>query len=909
MRRWVTSAVLVVATVSSGMAVAQGTVQPTTDAVPILNSRSFWRVGVWHSEVPIRMEDGRLEKPLKKIDAPENWQKVDFDDSAWVRMPGPFFPNDLHNAGWVGWSGPGNESPLTALIRIRGRFIVNDPTAVKSLSLNLSYRGGAVVYLNGAEVGRGHMPAGHIAPETPAEAYPDEAFVVPDGSRAISGGYGDPQKFMERIKKRWRSTQISIEPKHLRRGINVLCVELHRAPYNEIATRLNKAGWRELKPGRDNSSNDDYWSTVGLIDLSLSTVGGGVAPNVTRPKGFQVWNADPLLVIYDTDYGDEGVPPMPVKIAAARNGRHSGVLVVGSDRPIERLRAKVSDMTAAGGGAIPASAVEIRYQLPGDADATGNARLPGGQGDICAFDTLSPTAPAVVEVRAKNLKGQHNVVFGAVCPIWLTVHVPADCKPGLYKGNCTIEAQGVEPVKVPVEVHVSDWGLPPPYKFRTAVGFHQSPESVALNYNVPLWSDEHFKLLAESYRWLGSVGCKTLFIHVIERTNLGNAESVVRWKRRVNAPASSTGATNAVPRVSAATHEPDFTVFDRFLDLALEHLVEPPVICLYAWDNYCGTWYHGSDSHRNNIVSYPVRVTELLPDGKTRSALGPAYTNIAESVEFWKPVGEHAVAYLKKRGLEKSLTIGVAHDSWPSKFVADVWRQVLPEASWTFEGHPECSSIYGVPVKWCCTVWNARFNLPFEKHGWRRNYWVCHFDRDNWRLDAQSQLLSHGHLAGEKNITGAQRGFGRMSADLWPVISYTPNENIHVTRRARQYSISGRYPESGWGACDLRQNPFLKPGANGAVSTGRLEMIREGLQECEARIFIESVLNDPGKASKLERDLIDRCHKLLNLRQEFANSSVGLQGAIRFLGTGRLERVRELFSLAGEVERQLRSGS
>jgi hypothetical protein len=227
----------------------------------------------------------------------------------------------------------------------------------------------------------------------------------------------------------------------------------------------------------------------------------------------------------------------------------------------------------------------------------------------------------------------------------------------------------------------------------------------------------------------------------------------------------------------------------------------------------------------------------------------------------------------------------------------DAWKKLLPEAPWTFEGHPRPGAMYGVPVQWCCTVWRASWKPGRGlKHGWQHKKIQCHFDRDNWRCDAQSQLLSHGHLAGEKNITGNQRGFGRMSADFWPVIE---------GKRGRKYSISRRYPESNWGACNLRQNPFLKPGPNGAISTGRFEMIREGLQECEARIFIEKALLDKANIDRLGADLVSRCRELLALRRRMVHGATGRMGVIRFLGSGRQARARRLFALAGEVGAKL----
>jgi len=880
------------------------------DSRRILRSQSFWRVRIWGSPWVTWLKSGKFETPPRELDAPEGWAAPGFDDEAWVRAPGPFF-TCRHNAGWIGCST--NNSTGTALILARGRFSVTDPKAVGALKLSVSYRGGAVAYLNGKEIGRGDMPDGKIEPHTTAKPYPDEAFVVPGGSRAISAGFGDPKKYMDRIKKRWRSMSVEIKPELLRKGINVLALEFHRAPYNEVATYLGKRGRdkgkRKLKTGRGVRPYNDWWSTVAMLGVDLRATGGGVVSNVTRGKGFQVWNADPLLLTYDTDYGDAGAPPSPVRVVGARGGRHSGVLVTGCDKPVSGLNATVSDLVADKGGAkIPASAVEIRYQLPAHrVDKTAYSRLPGGcffriYTNVNAMDALAPEAPKTVKVRTKKLSGKQNVVFGAVCPVWLTVHVPMDAAAGKYSGECTITASGVKAVKVPVKLEVCDWTIPPAHKWRTAVGFHQSPESVAMHYKVPFWSDEHFKLLGESYRWLGSISCDTLFVHLVERTNLGNAESIVRWKRRKSAgPAPATDGEK-LPKVTLETHEPDFTAVDRYLDTALKHLVDPPVICLYAWDNYCGTMYHGGAGSSHNVKPKPARVTELLPGGKTRSAEGPNYKNVAEAAAFWKPVGEHIRAYLQKRKLEKSLMIGLSHDSWAAKFVVDTWKKVLPASPWCFEGHPRPGHHYGVPVQWCCTVWGATWKVPRGKiGGWQLEKIQCHFDRDNWRLDAQSQLLSHGHLVGEKNISGGQRGFGRMSADLWPVIAHNPNGSIHVTKSRGKFSLSSRYPESGWGACDLRQNPFLKPGPKGALSTGRLEMIRDGLQECEARIFIESALFDAAARARLGSDLEKRCRSLLGLRRSLAHQANGVMGAILFLGSGRQERVRKLYQLAGEV--------
>jgi len=868
----------------------------------ILNARSFWRVNIWSSAVPIRLNSGKLDRQPSKLDCPEDWQSGKFDDSAWVRMPGPFFPSK-YMAGWGGWSG--SNRPDTALICLRGRFAVTDPGSAGTLNLNVEYRGGAVVYVNGREVGRANMPAGKIESHTLAEHYPKECFVRGDG-KVMRHAYGDPESCKTGVALRRRRISVKIEPEYLRKGANVLAVELHRAPYDAAAAKMDRKGNWQPKGGTSYKNHQDIWATVGLVSLSLRASGSGVQPNVTRPAGFQVWNADPLLVIYDTDYGDAGVEPSAVRIVGARNGRYSGVLVAGSSKPIAGLKAAASDLVAEKGGAkILSSAVEIRYQQAGGLAHHAYTRLPGGdrrRTRVTSMEALSPVAPKTVPVRKKTLKGKQNVVFGAVCPVWFTVHVPKDCKPGTYRGECSIEASGAKAVKAPLVLEVLDWTLPPAHKWRSAAGFHQSPESVAMYYKVPFWSDEHFRLLGESFKWLGTIGCDTVFLHLIEHTNLGNAEAILRWKRKKSAGPAPAANGKELPKITLATHEPDFTVLDRYLDTALEHLIDPPVICLYAWDNYCGTFYAGKAKGSHNVKPKPARVTELLPDGKTRSALGPNYKNVAEAAAFWKPVAEHVQAHLRKRKLEKSLMIGLSHDSWAAKFVVDTWKKVLPQSPWCFEGHPRPGGHYGVPVQWCCTVWNAYWKPPKGMiGGWQLAKIQCHFDRDNWRDDAQSQLLSRGHLAGEKNISGGQRGFGRMSADLWPVLRKGYNPDVRGAGARGKYSISARYPESPWGACNLRQIPFLQPGPKGAISTGRFEMIREGLQECEARIFIESAL--VSKRAALGADLAARSKKLLNLRRSMAHVGGNL-GVVRFLASGRQHRVRELFKLADEVAKR-----
>ena len=78
-------------------------------------------------------------------------------------------------------------------------------------------------------------------------------------------------------------------------------------------------------------------------------------------------------------------------------------------------------------------------------------------------------------------------------------------------------------------------------------------------------------------------------------------------------------------------------------------------------------------------------------------------------------------------------------------------------------------------------------------------------------------------------------GLTRLAGDYWPVIK--------DRRGRRQGTVTDRYPSSKWMNLNIC-NPVLAPGAKGPVATSRFEWLREGIQECEARIAIERALTD-----------------------------------------------------------------
>jgi hypothetical protein len=219
----------------------------------------------------------------------------------------------------------------------------------------------------------------------------------------------------------------------------------------------------------------------------------------------------------------------------------------------------------------------------------------------------------------------------------------------------------------------------------------------------------------------------------------------------------------------------------------------------------------------------------------------------------------------------------------------------------------------GVPYAFQTLVWTPRFLLYPDvnyRHGWQKPF--TQFPRD-----VRNEFpLTTFRLMAEMNIMGDQRGFGRLGADFWPVIK---------DRKGRAVgTVSARYPKTRWRNLTIATS-ILAPGPQGALSTARLEMIREGVEECEARIFVEQALLDEVSKAKLGPQLVDRAKKALEERtraieQGLSSHSVcgfhqtnvhgwhgapGRVGYQWYLGSGWQRRSDELYAVASEISRAL----
>ncbi|MCX7803931.1 MAG: hypothetical protein N3A38_01960, partial [Planctomycetota bacterium] len=262
---------------------------------------------------------------------PDGWSAPEFDDGDWPQSSGPqgpgYRPRDWLHPGFSMWS-PGSPSQVNAVCS-RAKFRVKNPGGAGKLKLILRYQGGAIVYVNGTEIARAHLPAGRHAPDVLADPYPDDVYLGPDGKQIT--GEADAKSSPDQaaqFARRIRRLNAEIPASALRAGVNVLAVEIRRAPYKEI--------WRgpvkEYHGGRFREWPWP-WPHCRLIEARLEADGGAegaVEPNAGRPAGIQIWTPHPWATVTGLDYGDPCEGTRPIRLVGFRNGAFSGQLVVSS---------------------------------------------------------------------------------------------------------------------------------------------------------------------------------------------------------------------------------------------------------------------------------------------------------------------------------------------------------------------------------------------------------------------------------------------------------------------------------------------------------------------------------------------------------------------------------------------------
>jgi hypothetical protein len=797
----------------------------------------------------------RLLNEVRTQDPPPDWPTPDFDASDWTRARRPFLMD-------VPFGADGTRGRMLNVFRgcYRTHFEVSDPERVRGLVLHVVYRGGVRAWINGKELGRGHLPEGPLRSDTPALPYPAEAYYalpdeIPPENRGKDlrpklaarkefmvaketrgpfdslrrkkgdgkdeyremgwdyhyGGCYINRKGYERLKTlRNRVSEFPIPGRLIRKGTNLLALDLRGSHLHPLA----------LSWGGKSYEGTANWDHAWILDLALEAERPVGPSPIRRPAGVQVWVEDMHTRVFARDFGSDPVLVRKARIVGARNGTYGAQVVVGTDRDLGPLRAQVRAFRGAG-ATLPASIATVSYGRPHrfwDIRALGE----GKGGGMASRPGPAQIAPVILrryysrkELRAAGGNRERllkelmffdhlvrrppaRVPAGSSQVLWVSVTLPSDAAPGTYRGTLTVRGDGMEPTDVALELEVLDWRVPNPKDFATIMAIEQSPYAVARRYRTPLWSDAHFERMEPSFKLITRAGGDFLGVPVLVNTEFGNrSDSPIRITRRRD-----------------GTFAFDFTVLDRYIDLAAEHGVLPRCLCFLV--SHSGG---SAEKPRIKVRDEATGKDELVYVGRTLPE--------AERRRLWRKLAGGIYLHMKERGLHRKMYWGLTWDYVSDESLPILLREFVPGVKWVRYCHrrgPDGT------YAWCATVRGGGLYLtrPTRK-GWKPrsvNLVISRNYNDVW--SAYGSSLPYACRVGpERALAGGGRGIGRIGADYW--------DSTWLDGHKTPRFMTGM--------------PFLSlfwPGRDGADSSIRYEALLEGLQEAEARVFLEQAVERLG---------------------------------------------------------------
>lgn len=590
-------------------------------------------------------------------------------------------------------------------------------------------------------------------------------------------------------------------------------------------------------------------AAVGLMALGVA----GGAPLLADTV--QVWNMDPWQTVQAGDFARVN-PAMaalkPIDLMAPRNGAASGfVVVTRHDAPIVGIKAAVGELTAVDGGQARISnrQIQVRYA---DRARPETSWMPQQR-----FDRLLEQPPAEVPTldpeKIHRFKPKHAGAVATV-PVWVTVETLPDTLPGSYRGELRIEADGLAPTTVPILLEVFDWTMPELADRRVRTLGWMSPEQLAKYYDVELWSDRHFELMGQSMARMAKLGSRQIHINVVRRAPAqGNDDTMVKWIQQPD-----------------GSYEYDFTVFDRYCDLAEKIIGKPFPVRLNIWRGPFG-------SEDANEFPQPKVLVVDTATGAVSELEPPRQMGSEAMRDFWKPVLSEMRARLEKRGWLDVTGLGwMQYAGTPTPEMTSMVKSIWPKGRWAVVVHGRQYFHRGVKAGENmalisqATVWNAGKLVAY--HRWKSGRYPRQYApdpnrprwTDSYKFNPRSAFVSQARnkyaerfgtplwtvrTVHEDAILRGNDGLDIVGADFFPV----------ADKR-------GRYRDSQWEM--YAQGPvnsckaILGPGPDGPLATERFEAMREGAQLCEAMIFLHFAQAE----KRIVGEMADRANRTLDDR-------------------------------------------
>ncbi len=522
----------------------------------------------------------------------------------------------------------------------------------------------------------------------------------------------------------------------------------------------------------------------------------------TKPHdGVEVWNKMTAPVRFcwgttDVRYKKLDVPDVKqagtLRLKAWKGERVNAQAVLWTQKDLEGAEMTVSELKN-GSSVIPASAVRthfVRYVMTDELNKDGSGGC-GARENKAEWDS-SMVADVLDIVRVREVKARTTQ------PVWLNVWVPAEAKPGKYKGTLTVSGKNFEAMKLPFEIEVVNRTLPEPQKWAFHLDLWQNPYAVARYYQVPLWSKAHFDAMRPIMKMLANAGQRAITASIMHKPWAGQTEdaydSMIFRMKKLD-----------------GTWVYDYTVFDKWVEFMMNEVGIKDLISCYTMIPWALSFdYFDQATNR-------VQFIKAAPGDE-------AYA------EYWGTFLKDFSRHLREKGWFEKTAISM--DERPMEAMQEAIKVIKaadPEFKITLAGnyHEEIQGdLYYLSIPYG-NQFPADVKAERERKGQISTVYTCCTEAfpNTFTFSAPAEAAWTVLHA----VAGGYDGYLRWAVNSWP---------IDPLRDSRFRT---------WAAGDTYS---IYPGPRSSI---RFERLVEGLQDCEKIYVLRKELEAKGATGKLKK--------------------------------------------------------
>lgn len=490
------------------------------------------------------------------------------------------------------------------------------------------------------------------------------------------------------------------------------------------------------------------------------------------------------------------------KNSAWKGERVSAQIVLWSKDSVSQVQCDFSDFKSESGDKIAASNISshfVRYVIT---DEFGNAcgkRVPENFASSLSADVLD-------NVSSFNLSPRTTQ------PIWISINVPLDAKPGIYFSKVKLKKGNKVIKEYTFTLDVLNQILPEPKNWKFHLDLWQNPYSVARVAGVEPWSEQHWQDLKPLMKMLADAGQKVITTTINKRPWNGQTEdafdSMVGWTKKTD-----------------GSWVFDYTHFDNWVEFMMGLGVKTQINCysMVPWGNYL--FYFDENEGKEVRVSVP-------PGSK-------------EYEEIWKPFLIDFTKHLYKKGWQ-NITLMAMDERNPEEMKAmiSLLNETSPTLGVSIADNHKSYKMFPDMLKDLCVEQKAIVDeadkIYRRSKGYITTWYVCcsHLFPNVFTFSPPAEAV----FIGWYTMAADFDGFLRWAYNSW----------------VKEPLLDSRFRT--WPAGDTY---MVYPGGRSSI---RFERLREGIQDAEKiRILREKFQNDNSIDSKNNLIELNNLVKRFNL--------------------------------------------